>query len=316
MFNKVIEGVIRMKKLNTQTFIERANIVHTNKYSYNETAYVNARTKVKVFCPEHGSFKQTAATHLSGSGCPTCAKNKRPKSNVERSSNKFIEKARVIHKDKYGYNKISYAHSKTKVTVTCPEHGDFEQTPNSHLNGYGCAKCGSKSAGEFFAKDVNEFIAESDKVHNSKYDYSNVIYTNSKTKVIINCPIHGDFEQTPNNHLTGYGCQDCAITGFDNTKRAVLYYLKITTNTNQTLYKIGITNRTVNERFNLIDLSKIEVIKQKECAKGLDAYKYEQEILKKYSEYKYVGPKILKSGNTELFRVDILEFENCEMFDV
>lgn len=94
--------------------------------------------------------------------------------------------------------------------------------------------------------------------------------------------------------------------GFDKSKLAYLYYLKVTTDTNQILYKIGITNRTVNERFNLTDLSKIEIIKQKLYERGQDAYELEQKLLKMYKQYQYTGPNVLESGNTELFTVDIL----------
>ena len=59
------------------------------------------------------------------------------------------------------------------------------------------------------------FILKSANVHNNKYDYSLINYVNSKTKVTIICPIHGAFEQQPNNHASGKGCSKCAITVFD-----------------------------------------------------------------------------------------------------
>ena len=106
--------------------------------------------------------------------------------------------------------------------------------------------------------------------------------------------------------MKGAGCPSCAITGFDKNKPAILYYLKITTDTNQVLYKIGITNRTVNERFNLTDLSKIEIIKQKLYDNGQDALDWETKLKRMYKEYQYKGPDILSSGNTELFTEDII----------
>ena len=76
------------------------------------------------------------------------------------------------------------------------------------------------------------------------------------------------------------------------------------------MYKIGITNRTVDERFNLTELSKIEVVKQKLYEKGSDAVRLEQKLLKQYKEYQYIGPNVLKSGNTELFTEDVLSLED------
>jgi len=58
-------------------------------------------------------------------------------------------------------------------------------------------------------KTKEEFIEESTKVHNGKYDYSKVDYINNKTKVCIVCPIHGEFWQAPQDHIKGRGCTKC-----------------------------------------------------------------------------------------------------------
>lgn len=108
------------------------------------------------------------------------------------------------------------------------------------------------------------------------------------------------------DHLSGCGCPDCAEYGFQPSKPAILYYLKVTTNSGQILYKIGITNRTVNERFQLADLQKIEIVKQKLYESGQDAWDWETKLKRKYKEYQYTGPDILSSGNTELFTEDII----------
>ena len=55
-----------------------------------------------------------------------------------------------------------------------------------------------------------EFVAKAKSIHGDKYNYSKVIYTHNKSKVIIVCPIHGEFEQAPVNHLRGKGCMKCA----------------------------------------------------------------------------------------------------------
>jgi 5-methylcytosine-specific restriction endonuclease McrA len=61
----------------------------------------------------------------------------------------------------------------------------------------------------FKIKTTERFILEGNNYHNGKYDYSLVVYVNSKTKVKIICPIHGEFEQTPTNHLRS-GCIRCS----------------------------------------------------------------------------------------------------------
>ena len=60
---------------------------------------------------------------------------------MQKNISDFIKDAKNIHGSKYDYSKVNYTNNHTKVTITCRKHGDFEQTPNSHLNGRGCPKC-------------------------------------------------------------------------------------------------------------------------------------------------------------------------------
>jgi hypothetical protein len=59
---------------------------------------------------------------------------------------------------------------------------------------------------------INEFIQKANKIHNNFYNYSKICYINSKTKIIIDCPHHGPFRQTPYSHLQGCGCPVCGGT--------------------------------------------------------------------------------------------------------
>ena len=121
-------------------FILKAKKTHGDKYDYSKVEYNKSTDKVCIICPEHGEFWQTAALHIYGSGCPECAReqsvNKR-KSTTE----KFIEKAKLIHGDKYDYSKVKYINISTKVCIICPEHGEFWQVAGNHLNGEGCPEC-------------------------------------------------------------------------------------------------------------------------------------------------------------------------------
>ena len=124
-------------------------------------------------------------------------------------NNIFIEKARQIHNDKYDYSKVNYVNSRTKVCIICPTHGEFWQTPHNHLKGYGCAECG-KEKSHLPKITTEDFIIKAKEIHGNKYDYSNVCYKTSDTKVCIICPEHGEFWQTPSNHINGSGCPKCA----------------------------------------------------------------------------------------------------------
>lgn len=119
----------------------------------------------------------------------------------EEIINKFIS----IHGDKYDYSKIIYTNMKTKVTIICPIHGEFQQTPKDHIHKkLGCPKCGKHPV-----IDLKSFIEKASTIHENYYSYSKASYVSSKTPLIITCPKHGDFTQDPSSHLQGQGCPKC-----------------------------------------------------------------------------------------------------------
>ena len=118
----------------------------------------------------------------------------------------FIERSIKKHGDIYDYSLVEYINSRTKVKIMCHVHGMFEQTPNSHFRGKGCKKCGYDS----IRSNTEQFIQDAWCKHGDVYNYKLVEYINTKTKVIINCSIHGNYKQTPHHHLLGRGCQKCA----------------------------------------------------------------------------------------------------------
>ena len=124
-------------KGNINKFIEKANKVHNNKYDYKNAIYLGVDSKLEIICPIHGSFWQTPAVHLHGSGCPQCGLISRTNKR-KHTKEEFIKRAREKHGDKFDYSKVNYINSRTKVCIICPKHGEFYQTPHSHLN-YGCA---------------------------------------------------------------------------------------------------------------------------------------------------------------------------------
>jgi len=125
------------------------------------------------------------------------------------TQDEFIDKAKLIHGDKYDYSLVDYVKSKTKVKIICPIHGIFEQRPNDHLCNYGCVECGRDLNKFKTRKNTDEFILQASNIHINLYDYSQVNYINAFTKVKIICPIHGEFTQLPNSHLNGSGCSIC-----------------------------------------------------------------------------------------------------------
>jgi hypothetical protein len=185
----------------TEEFIEKAQKVHGNKYNYSLVYYKGSKIKIKIICNKHGAFEQIPATHLMGSGCRKCSEEEN-RDTLET----FILKAQKIHNNKYDYSQATYINTYQKITIICPQHGPFEQTPNNHLNGQGCHKCGIDSR----TNNKQYFIEQAKLIHGNKYDYSLVDYKTRMSLIKIICPKHGIFEQTAHGHLNGHeGCKKC-----------------------------------------------------------------------------------------------------------
>lgn len=194
-----------MKKLTTEIFITRSKLIHGDKYDYKLTNYIDSHTKVKIFCNKHKIiFEQLPHNHFKY-GCLLCGKES--KNNIlSMSFETFKDIANKIHNNKYEYNFSVYVNNHTKIKILCKKHGIFEQLPKNHINKkYGCPVCSKNKK-----MTTDEFIIKSKEIFGLIYDYSNVTYINSNTKVKINCLQHGVFEVTPNNHLCKkYGCPTC-----------------------------------------------------------------------------------------------------------
>ena len=186
-----------MSKFNEEAFVDKFYKKNGEKYEY--LGY--ERGLVKFLCKKHNLINYDTPSHLlKNRGCKECGKEKRKlwnelQNQIARET--FAEKARKIHGDKYDYSKVNYIKTSKKVIIICPKHGEFEITPNAHLNGQGCKRCGVEHVHNLQRKTTEQFIKESRKIHGDKYDYSKVNYIDEKTDVTIICPKHGEFSQMP-----------------------------------------------------------------------------------------------------------------------
>ena len=118
-----------------------------------------------------------------------------------KTTYQFIQQSIKINGDIYDYSLVDYINNKTHVDIICKIHGIFSQRPDNHLNQkQQCPKCNNF---------LTNFIETSNRVHNNLYNYNKVNYINNNTKVIIGCPLHGDFKQNPTLHKKGYNCPKC-----------------------------------------------------------------------------------------------------------
>ena len=121
---------------------------------------------------------------------------------------KFEEK---FPNKKYDFGDSIYVNSHTKMKVRCEYGHSFEIRPCDLLNGYGCPFCGGTK------KMTNEeFIENSKIIHNNFFSYERCKFTNVSSKVIVTCPIHGDFEVKASNHLNGANCKMCSKEGISH----------------------------------------------------------------------------------------------------
>lgn len=196
---------VDMRKSTSEEFIKKANLKHKNIYDYSKTDYIDCDTKVEVICKTHGTFWITPKFHLNKGKCPQCSEH------FPYTTETFIEKATLIHQNKYDYSKVFYKNFETKVEIVCSKHGSFTQSPQNHIgyNKRGCPKC-AKSGTKL---TTQEFIDKANLVHgDKKFDYSQTIYARNCKKIDIICPKHGKFSITPNSHLdirSGGGCIKC-----------------------------------------------------------------------------------------------------------
>jgi hypothetical protein len=182
-----------------------------------------------------------------------------------------------------------YVTSKTPILHECLNGHKWKVAPDKILANRQCPTC----TGSHRKKKTN---------YKEELVEKNILYTpveeyiNCDTAILHEC-INGHYwKVTPNKILSGRECPECyGRKGFDKTKPAILYYIKI-----GDYYKIGVTTTTINKRFSR-DIDKpITIIKIKQFDSGHKALELEKLILKE--EPRITVTDYLKSGgNTELF---------------
>lgn len=134
----------RIKSKTNSNWLSDFISTHGDKYDYSKVDYKKSSIKVIIICKEHGEFLQTPNAHIRGAGCKKCAVSI---IGISNRNNNWLNDFISIHNNNYIYDKVRYIKNNKKVIITCRKHGDFEQTPNTHLRGRGCPKC-NNSKGE------------------------------------------------------------------------------------------------------------------------------------------------------------------------
>jgi len=183
--------------MHTESFINQSIEKHGDIYDYSKTVYAGHHKRVIVICKTHGEFSPLARRHITGGGdCKKCELEKRTKNFYENTLSRHGDDITLVSE---------YKTTNEKISFFCKKHGHFEAFATT-LRKSGCAKC----AYDKIRKKSNDFINEARYVHGSTYDYSEIIYKNNKTPIVIICRQHGRFHQSPCVHLRGSGCPRCS----------------------------------------------------------------------------------------------------------
>ena len=201
----------------TNKYLELFKRAHLDRYDYSKTICDKSHRYVIVTCKEHGDFYVTPRNHVNGIGCKLCLDSNTSVSN-------FINSANSIWSNAYDYSKLTTLEH--KLTILCKKHNiEFYQTAKKHLRGLvSCKACKYENRSDYNAK----LIERANSVHKNSYEYSKFDYINRKTKVIITCLKHGDFEESAIKHINGHGCKACkhdsSVTFSAMLKRFILMH--------------------------------------------------------------------------------------------
>lgn len=203
----------KLRRPSFEDVVARANEIHKGKYTYSHVDYSGRSAMLHYTCPEHGQIVQLLSGHLGGKECYSCG---RKGADLARrfSLDEVRKKGIQIHGDRYEYLSLAWpVKGKTgEITLVCRVHGEFKQSISSHLHQKsGCAKCTKPEAAAKRRQPFSDIVNKANTIHNHKYSYENVVYAKGeKTRIEVNCPIHGKFSQLFNDHFDGHGCPSCS----------------------------------------------------------------------------------------------------------
>lgn len=301
------------KRMTFEDFLKRVNNIHPNKTfrilsrSFNTNRIKNEKVFVQ---DEYGICKINVSTLLKG-GLPSV------KSAVFKEHYLKNKYRGALGYNGLNFDKTYYTDALEYTVASCYHHGDFQTKPNWMLsNRRGCPKCGWERGIKNITSDSNKFIKKAlKKFNHNRRIYNKVVYVNAKTKVEILCEVHNSYYLiTPNCHLNGVGCPECATEnrGYGKEdyikqakgRKANLYLIKCFKG-DEVFYKIGISLHSLKRRYSYSNSIPYEYEKIifKSFNAG-DTWDLEKQILREFKQYKYL-PSETFQGHTECFNLDL-----------
>ena len=242
-----------------KTYFDKASKKHANKYIYIKETYFDIKSRITIICTLHGEFTRLAAEHLKGAECPDCNENAMTPENL-------IRKGVLKYKNKFTYPEVLPAGVRDNIYIICPVHMEITTTLYAHIHSkHGCIQCAKDESFKERRYPFEKFKSESNLKHSNFYTYVEDSYTKLKNKVDIICPVegHGLFSQRAAHHRDGSICPKCykEQTGWWDKDKFLnhcnnkgitesTFYILRCFNENEEFYKLGITSRTLRERYN------------------------------------------------------------------
>lgn len=269
------------------------------KYTYEKFVYKTAKEKSIVTCSIHGDFLITPSDHKSGYGCRECG-IERCITSRKKSKELWLQEFGEIYSNKYTYILPQNMGNKSKITVVCPDHGEFKVRASNHKLGHSCQKCSLVERSIKRRSTLDEWLVDCKETHANFYTYEYCdSYEGQDVLMKVTCPAHGVFKIKAGSHKAGRGCTTCAQHGYDRLSPSHLYILQ-----DGDLTKIGITNklpslgrlRDINRKSGL----NFAVYHTMYSENGGFILELEQTSLKHFRKL-YDQPKHSFSGSTECF---------------
>ena len=202
-------GKIKCKQNRTKTleqFLAELKEIHPSIKCLSKK-YINTDTRLQFRCLDCGYIWETSPQSiLKRKGCPKCSRQNGTKLRT-KTNQQFLEELSKINPNLIILDE--YKNIRSAVRYKCNICGfEHQASPQHLLEGHGCPNC-YKIKQHY---TLEQFIEKARKIHGDKYNYSGSEYVNSKTKIKIICPEHGEFWQEPSQHLLGSGCPMCQRT--------------------------------------------------------------------------------------------------------
>ena len=204
-------------KLTTDEWVEKAKILHGDRYDYSKSIYRGRTAKITIICPVCGPIEVHAGFHVTKTptrkptGCNTCNRNRAAKS-LTKSFDEMVRDARAVHGDRYEYMEDTYVSARVQMKMVCPSHGEVTMIPDSHINKKSiCKECGksvkSKRTLHERAQNSAARIAE---LSEHAVTLEKASYVGQNFDCEMRCEKHGLFVRKPIQAiLTRHPCPSC-----------------------------------------------------------------------------------------------------------